>query len=245
MLTLPNPVHRLLAGVPAARPPPTMLVTLAPGSVQVTSSASALAAAREHFATKHWLKLPAFLDAPVLEAVLKLIDAAPFYERVHPGIGTELCVEPGALTGTLEFLMNDASLFAAMRDLTGCAPIGCFDGRIYRMVPGTGHYDSWHSDVGKTRMVALSLNLGREPYVGGALEIRRSDTDAGAVSSVDNTTPGDAIIFRVDPDLRHRVMPLEGRVPRTAWAGWFCREPSYDELRTAHRAGVAGDPSAH
>jgi hypothetical protein len=221
-----------------------MLLSITNGSTQLTDSAAELAAAREHFATKHFLKLPGFLEPSLLATTLDLVDRAPWFERVHPGIGTELCVEPGTLSGTLEFLTNDEALFAAIDTLTGCGPIGCFDGRIYRLVPGAGHYDSWHSDVGKSRMIALSLNLGRAPFHGGALQIRRADSTE-VISNVDNRVTGDAIIFQVDPGLRHRVDALTGDVPRTAWAGWFCREPSYQQLRAARQAGAPVDLSAH
>jgi hypothetical protein len=221
-----------------------MLLRLTASGLKATPSADDWAAAREQFAARHWLKLPGFLDDTLRARVLDLIDRAAFYERVHPNIGTELCVEPGALTGTLAFLMNDPGLFERIRDLTGCDPVGCFDGRIYRLVPGAGHYDSWHSDLGMTRMVALSLNLGREPFQGGALQIRRADSTE-VLADVFNPTPGDAIIFRVHQDLRHRVEALTGTVPRTAWAGWFCQQPSYAELWARRRQGDLSDQSAH
>ena len=31
------------------------------------------------------------------------------------------------------------------------APIGHFDGRVYRLEPSNDHYDSWHDDLGPAR----------------------------------------------------------------------------------------------
>jgi Rps23 Pro-64 3,4-dihydroxylase Tpa1-like proline 4-hydroxylase len=95
--------------------------------------------------------------------------------------------------------------------------------------PVSGHYDSWHSDVGQDRLVALSLNLGREPFEGGLLQIRRADSPE-IIAEIANRATGDAVIFRIDPSLRHRVGPVEGHVPRTAYAGWFRSRPDFRVL---------------
>jgi hypothetical protein len=205
-----------------------MLVQVEHGRTIVGSPAS-LASARSDFDQRRFLKLPGFLDPTLRDSILDALDRAPFYERVHHGIGRELCVESGPLTGLLELLMNDSALFAAIDALTGCGPIGCFEGRIYRMVPGTDHHDSWHSDVGHDRLIAMSVNLGRETYTGGLLQIRRADSE-DVLSNVENRTLGDAIIFQIDPTLRHRVDAVTGQTPRTAYAGWFRRQPTYQDL---------------
>src|SRR5207253_326319 len=106
---------------------------------------------------------------------------------------------------------------------------GCFEGRVYRLSPGTGHYDSWHNDVGEDRLVAMSINLGRTPFQGGLLQIRRADSPA-LVREVANPTPGDAVIFRIDPAYCHRVGPVTGSVARTACAGWFRARPDFQTL---------------
>jgi len=36
-----------------------------------------------------------------------------------------------------------------------------------------------------------------------------------------NTGPGDAVLFRVDPGLEHRITPVTGSISKTALAGWF------------------------
>jgi len=187
------------------------------------------AAAGAQLRARGYLKISGFLEEGLLGRIVDAVDRTTFYRRVHDGIGVELCAESGAASGVLEFLMNDPALHHAIASLAGCPPIQCFEGRIYRIVPATDHYDSWHSDVGEGRQLALSINLGREPFEGGALQLRPSDSDA-IIGEVQNRTPGDAVLFRIDPSLRHRVQGVFGRVSRTAYAGWFRTEPDFGQL---------------
>ena len=198
------------------------------GTLRVGSPAE-LAEAGARFARDGYLKLLGFVDPPLLALLLDAADGAEFRERTHHGIGVELCAAPGLLSGTLELACNDPALFSAIDALTGCGSIGCFEGRVYRLAPSTGHYDSWHSDVGQDRLVAMSVNLGREPFEGGLLQIRKADSDA-ILSEVANPVTGDAVIFRIHADYRHRVGTVTGRQPRTAWAGWFRAQPDFAAL---------------
>lgn len=187
------------------------------------------AEARARFEREGYLKLKGFVDPTLLQLLLAAADSAEFYERTHHGIGVELCASPGVLSGTLELACNDPALFAAIDALTGCGPIGCFEGRVYRLAPSAGHYDSWHSDVGQDRLIAMSINLSREPFEGGLLQIRKADSEE-ILSEVANPVTGDAVIFRIHPDYRHRVGTVTGRHSRTAWAGWFRSQPDFGEL---------------
>jgi 2OG-Fe(II) oxygenase superfamily len=206
-----------------------VLVTLTNRRTVVFASSEARRAAKEQLDAHGFVKLPSFLDPLLLSAILKAIETTRFHVRIHDGIGVELCAEPGAASGVLEFLMNDPALFDVVSDLAGCGPIGCFEGRVYRLAPSTDHYDSWHSDVGQDRLLALSINLGREPFDGGVLQIRRADSPT-VLAEVENRTPGDAVLFRIDPSLRHRVNAVTGTTARMAYAGWFRARPSYREL---------------
>ena len=175
------------------------------------------------------MKLHGFLERELLETILTLVDQADFVERIHPGIGSELCAATGVASGTLELLMNDAPLRQVISTLTASGHIGCFEGRLYRLAPGTDHHDSWHSDVGEDRLVAMSVNLSRGKTEGGVLQIRPADS-AEVMGEMVNETPGDAVIFRIDPSLRHRVSAVTGGAPRTAYAGWFRASPEFSAL---------------
>jgi hypothetical protein len=47
---------------------------------------------------------------------------------------------------------------------------------------------------------------------------------------------GDAVLFRIDERLEHRVSNVEGAVPKIAFSGWFESEPDY---RTLIAEGIA------
>jgi len=205
------------------------MISIAQRGVQRTASPAVYADARRRFQRDAYLKLPGVIDGAFLGVLIDAVDRAVLDERVHPGIGVELCVSPCALTTALELLSNDRALFALIDELTGCGPIGCFDGRVYRLVPEEGHFDSWHSDVARDRLIAMSVNLGRQPFEGGVLEIRDA-ASPDVVREVTNPTPGDAVIFRIDPAYQHRVSAVEGTVARTAYAGWFCASPDFEAM---------------
>jgi hypothetical protein len=188
-----------------------------------------LETARHSFASNGYIKLPGLLDPSLLTVLLATIDRTRFTRRVHQGIGVEDCAPSGLISGTLEFLLNDSALLGAVSALTDCGPIGCFEGRLYRMVPGTDHHDSWHSDVGESRLLGLSINLGRLPFEGGVLQIRRADS-VTVLAEIEIRTAGDAVLFRIDPELRHRVSTLTGQIPRIVYAGWFRSAPIYRNL---------------
>jgi hypothetical protein len=183
-------------------------------------------AARQVFAQHHCLRLEGFVEADFLAVVRSCLARAPFHDRTHEGIGTELCLSEGPLSSALEFLWNSPVLSEAIDRITGCGPIGCFEGRVYRMLPANGHYDSWHSDVGEDRRVAMSVNLSDARYEGGVTEFRRV-SDEHPFHRIANTGFGDAIIFRIDPSLRHQVTEVTGTAAKTAYAGWFRTAPDY------------------
>lgn len=132
-------------------------------------------------------------------------------------------------TELLHFLVNDPRLFQIIQQITGCALIGCFSGRVYHVVPGRGHHDSWHTDMVQRRMIAMSINLSAESYRGGVLQIRERESKR-MIHEVANIGLGDAIIFRIASHLEHRIADVEGAVAKTAFAGWFRSQPNYRAL---------------
>jgi hypothetical protein len=72
----------------------------------------------------------------------------------------------------------------------------------------------------------MSVNLGRQIYSGGVLQIRESESGR-IVHEVANTGFGDAVVFRLSHGLKHRVTDVQGGVPREAFAGWFKSEPEF------------------
>lgn len=204
----------------------TPLVQVTQQKTAISATPDQIAEARARFDREKYLKLPGFVHPQLLALFLEELERTNFEVRVHEGIGVEQCAVAGLVSGTMEMLLNDPALFDTIRAITDCGHIGCFSGRVYRLVPNSEHYDSWHSDVGQDRLIAVSINVGRVPYEGGKLQIRLANSE-DILSEVYNPVAGDAVIFRVDESLRHRVDTVTGTIPRTAYAGWFRSQPEY------------------
>lgn len=210
------------------------MIRLTRAGVLAVPDAAEVARLRSVFEREHCVRLPGLFDADLVRQVLPRIDKGPFETYVHEEhsgdvrflIKTELCLQDPATVSLLNLVPNDARFFALVEAVTGCGHIGCFHGRVYRMLPGGGHHDSWHDDVFEHRLVSMSVNLSREPFRGGALRIREAATGR-VLHEVANTGLGDAILFRIAPGLQHCVADVEGTVPKTAYAGWFEAEPDF------------------
>ena len=188
---------------------------------------AAIPAARAHFESHHWVKVPRLLAPPLLAEAQRAIRTARFVETIHQGVSppsVDVCMEPHPATALVELLCNDAALFAAVAAVTGCGPLTRFSGFVYRLSPGIGHHHNWHNDMVQNRRVAMSINLEADPYDGGLLLIRRRD-EAAVLAEVDNVGAGDALLFRIDAALQHRATEVTAGV-KTAFAGWFRSGPS-------------------
>jgi hypothetical protein len=178
-----------------------------------------LARLREEFGRRHCLMIPRLLDRALAQHIALCVENSDFYRREHEGIGVEACMEVNTTLAWLLLLVNDQRMLEVIRSISGCGPIGHFDGRVYRLEPSTDHHDSWHDDIGDGRMVAMTINLGRKQYVGGALEIR--ERGSGVVAEARAPDIGDAVLFRLGDGLEHRVRHVTGENSRTVFAGWF------------------------
>lgn len=186
---------------------------------------------RAQFNQQHYSRFPALLEPGLLDFIQLQIDRGEFYERIHEGIDSnkELCLGHNPASAALVLLVNCEELFHIIQDITQCDRIGCFEGRVYRVIPGHEHHDSWHDDLLDHRLVGMSINLGKEAYRGGILQIR--DRKSGEiVTKVANVGIGDAIIFRLSHRLQHRITEVEGKASKTAFAGWFKAQPDFLSL---------------
>lgn len=195
-----------------------------------------LAMLRDAYSRQQCVTLPGFLDDGIIQRLERRMAAARWTELVHTNLdppAVDLLLYDDVLYGTVVVLLHDPALFAAIRAIAGCDPIGSFGFRFYRMDAGAGHVDTWHSDNDGNRMVTLSVNVGGEPFEGGELEIRERATGR-LVHRVANTRRGDAVLFRIGDDLEHRVAEVRGSAPKLAIAGWFQREPVTQLGRLVH-----------
>lgn len=209
---------------------------------------------RGHFDRHGCVTLRRFLHPDLLRLIQGRVDKAPFHRQVYAGrkrLATELCMKLSSEASViLLFLMNQPGLLQAIRSLTGCSRIRSFVGRAYRLVPGRGDTMRWHTDwlPDQGRLVGLSVNLSRAVYQGGMLQIRER-ASARVIGRVSNVGFGDAVIFRISPKLMHRVTDIEGRVAKTAWAGWFISTPLRGKSRRKRtrvpQSGWGRDGSTH
>ena len=205
------------------------MIQLTRGGVRIDLPDDRAGRLREEFASRHILRFPRFLDEALAAAVESRLAGARFRARVEDGLEIEGTLEEPALIDLFRFVLNDPALFDAVDRLTSCGPIGCFTGRVYRRRAGTRpgeQYYPWHNDVADDRMVGLSINLGREPFRGGVLQVRDAATHA-PITEIANTGYCDAVLFRISDALEHQVTPVEGSAMRTVMAGWFRAKPSY------------------
>ena len=192
-----------------------------------TDTAESLADMRRAFDEHHVIRLREFFHPDLLGFVKQGIRQAQFHDRVHSDIAREDCMsDDNIVAALLTFLANDPQLFRAVEAITGCGTVRYFNGRVYLMRANSTHFDRWHSDATGTRMIGMSVNLSEGEFKGGLFQLTHWNREEPEVA-VANTGPGDAILFRVHDDLIHRVTPIEGDIPRTAYAGWFQGSPDF------------------
>lgn len=184
---------------------------------------------QSEFEDRKFILLPKLIEATLLERLELVLNSSTFTDRYHSDVGQELCLDSGPAVNLLRFLANNTELFRFISRVTKCGPIGCFSGRIYRMLPSHGHFDDWHDDQIKDRIAGMTINLGKQIYEDGLLEIRNKQSKR-QMARVTNTGLGDAILFCIDDTLEHRRTEVTGSVSRTAFAGWFKSKPSYLEV---------------
>lgn len=204
------------------------MLQISRSGVVISGSEADIELARSDFKKQDWVRLPAILDRELLGIAQAQLGESQFEEKTA-NLYRELTVSASALPFALLLLLNNRQLFKLIEEITGCGHIGCFRGRIYRIVPGANHHVEWHTDLNSTRLVALSVNLNTEPYEGGVLSIREAATER-ILCELTNSGFGDAILFRINERLQHRVSDVEGTVAKTALAGWFESAPDYRTL---------------
>jgi 2OG-Fe(II) oxygenase superfamily len=202
------------------------MIQLTRSGTVVSASASEVENLRAEFGRQHCIQFSGLLEAGLVDFIQSEVDHAEFYPKIHKSIGVELSTAHHVLLPLLHILINDQKLFEIVHQITGCGRIGCFTGRIYRMMPRSDHYDSWHNDMVEDRVVAMSINLSSEIYSGGILQIRDKYSQR-IVHEVANLGFGDGIIFRLARSLEHRLTNVKGAVPKTAFAGWFKSQPDF------------------
>jgi hypothetical protein len=221
-----------MSSVLAETNPP--IVQLTRQGTVVCGSGDTLEQLRSQFEAQHYFRLPQLIEPALLDLIQQQIDSGQFYEKVHERIDSnkELCLLENAASGALLFLVNDEKLFQLIQQITRCARVRFFDGRIYRANPDNGHHDSWHNDIGEDRLVGMTVNLSRAEYEGGVLQLRDRESRA-TIGEIPNVRAGDAVVFRLASSLQHRITEVKGKASKTAFAGWFRAQPDSSILKLA------------
>ena len=234
-----NPLHHEVRILDGNRP----LIQLTRMGAVFSGSKAALRDLREQFKRDHYIILPKLIEPELFKTIMQRVDSAKFQRHEFDGVVSQSVMDDPATYHTLLFLANMPSLHRLIERITGCRRIANFRGRVYQLMPVSDDHIEWHSDMLDHRMIAFSLNLTRKIYRGGSLQIRYANSEK-LVHEVQNTGLGDALLMRVANKLRHRVLPVEGDVPRTAMAGWFRwgKEDYYGDLRKAVES-TSADPN--
>ena len=179
-------------------------------------------AMRPEFDENHAIRLPSLLPPDVLQFLHRRIEAGAWTDYQHGTSARELLLDDEPAIQLLHFLVGAPDFLDVVRRITGCEAIQAFRGRIYRFLPIRQHVHRWHDDLGEDpgRLVGMSINLGPQPYEGGVFQLRRLGTRK-PIRELPNILPGHATLFRISPELEHRVTPVTGTEPKTAFAGWF------------------------
>jgi hypothetical protein len=210
-----------------------------------TDDKAAVERAQDEFALKQCAVLAEFLDGDLAERFTRELDEESYAPKIHHASNNREFARDLTFTSTspvlhaLRLLLNNQEIFAVIRQVTGCAPIGCFSGRVYRNPPSPEYRLDWHDDMQvKNRLIGLSISLTPGSLDGGLFRLRRKST-GDILGEVAHSRPGDAHIFRIDPAVEHCVTPVQGELPRTAFAGWFQSSP---DLETFFRSMFADAP---
>ena len=184
---------------------------------------SALVKYQNEYAETNLVLLSDLLKANALQTLLKKINETVFETKFEgkeeDKFGKVLYIpQTKPLLAVMNFMLNDEFLFRALEKITGCKPIDNFVGRIHRS-EDNDHGIDWHGDNSDNRLLAITLCLGTEHYTGANFEIRKKGT-TDIMRQISYLKAGDAIVFKIAPELEHRLSLLEsGR--RTVCVGWF------------------------
>jgi len=196
---------------------------------RVALSEQQIAALQTQFEQRHHIHLPGVLSPDLLSVIMPHLDRAEFSRAIYEDVGTDLRMADNAALEGLHVAVNDAVFLQAIEMLTACRPLRVFAGRVYRMIGGAGHTTGWHDDASSSdRRIGMSINLSAQAYSGGVFQLRRT-ADERLLGEVHNLGLGDAVLFRLSHDLQHRVTDVTGEHPKTAFAGWFRPDTSYQE----------------
>jgi hypothetical protein len=214
-----------------------LVIQLTRGGALISTANDEVARLRTRFVREQCILLPGFIEPDLLRTIQQRIDVSEFRRFVSDGIAQDSTLVDPLTIHLLFFLTNDPPFLRIVREITACAEIDSFEGRVYRMDPALPDTDSWHDDMCENRMIGMSVNLSTTPFEGSRFQLRDRRSNQ-VLYEIANTGSGDAIVFRLAAHLQHRNTELTGSAPKTAFAGWFrSHQPDYySSIRGAGQA---------
>jgi 2-oxoglutarate-Fe(II)-dependent oxygenase superfamily protein len=188
---------------------------------EALADAGALAELAARFRSEHALLLRGLLAPAWLATLQQLLGRARFERRSVRRVGDQMIETPNLVGRALDLTLARPSMLTWMQQLTGAGPLESVHGSVTRLVAGDGQELAWHDDLDFAwRPLAISVALTATPFEGGDFELRER-ASGRILWRQHHDSPGDALVFRVDRRLEHRVLPVRAGGPRTVFAGWF------------------------
>ncbi|MES1973390.1 MAG: 2OG-Fe(II) oxygenase [Pseudomonadota bacterium] len=203
-------------------PPAARLAALQVASDTVSFTEDAEASVAAALAERPAIVLTGLL-APEFRRMLDPALRRPFVEQRVEGLPGMRQVEPGIQPASraLELALRRAPLLRWLERVAGCGPLIRVEGEVAEHRPGGEDYLSWHQDMHKPgRKLALVIDLSDARYEGGIFELRDRQSKQLLIRH-HHDQPGSALLFRIDENLEHRVLPVRSGGPRRVFACGF------------------------
>jgi len=176
----------------------------------------------QEFDQRHAIILPHMVDNRLLQKMLVTLEGAIFSPRELESLGIQEVDNMDKAGRILSLVLARPPLFKWLHDVTNCGPISGCEGRVTRINPGQSL--DWHDDMNdERRCLAITIGLSDQSYKGGDFELRRKGSPE-VIFHYRHTTPGTAVIFKINRCLEHRVTQIVAG-GRTVYAGWFLKVP--------------------
>lgn len=174
---------------------------------------------KNEFLEKGFIQCKEFFPRTFIEEIAPLLPRLNFFGD-HYNVGESVIQHQSTDSKFplfLNDLMNDEDILRSLSSLTGKS-LSHFAGRLYRLDEKDLGF-GWHQDLVNGRSLAVTVNMGIKPFIGGELIIR--NRESGEEVRFHNIGPGDAVFFAIDPKFEHSVPPVIGDQAKYALAGWY------------------------
>jgi hypothetical protein len=102
--------------------------------VILTASTAVLSSPQAQYDRDDQVILPKLIEPELLDLIVKRFESARFVARNHAWIEQEFCMADHVTAVLLMFLPNNPAFLRIVEQITGCLPLGEFQGRACRMV---------------------------------------------------------------------------------------------------------------